>query len=508
MVATAVKLTGITKRFPGVLANDSIDLQVTKGEIHAIVGENGAGKSTLMKILAGLYQPDAGQIFIFGQEQVISSPARAIELKIGMVHQHFMLIPRFTVLENIVLGAERKHGVRLDTLAARREVTDLCQLYNFALELEAPVGEISVGQAQRVEILKVLYRGADILVLDEPTAVLAPQEVKELFNNLRRLKDDGKTIIFISHKLDEVLEIADRVTVLRKGKLVGTAAADSVSQDDLAQMMVGRPVVQSIDKEEGTFGAAVLSLVGLTLQETGDRAALSDLSLEVRAGEIYGIAGIEGNGQKELAEAVIGLRQPTAGQILISGQDTKGLDVAAVRALGVAYISEDRHRQGLVLPMKVWENMILGLQRRQFYRRPRLEVTAAQQFSRQKVEEYSIALSSIQQKAESLSGGNQQKVILARELAQEPQMIVAAQPTRGLDIGAAEFVHRQLLAKRQSGCAILFISADLDEVLSIADRVGVIYNGRIVAEFRPEEVTAEELGVYMLGGRKKAGGAA
>lgn len=490
------------------MANDNIDLEVAKGEIHAIVGENGAGKSTLMKILAGLYQPDAGEILIFDRAQVISSPARAIELKIGMVHQHFMLIPRFTVLENIVLGAERRQGALLDTKSARREVAELCRLYNFALDLDAPLEQISVGQAQRVEILKVLYRGADILVLDEPTAVLAPQEVKELFQNLCRLKDAGKTIIFISHKLDEVLEIADRVTVLRKGQLVGTATTDAVNQDDLAQMMVGRPVVKSIDKEKTTPGDTVLSIEGLTIQDTGDRAALANLSLQVRAGEIYGIAGIEGNGQKELAEAVIGLRQPTAGSITVSGQDTEGLNVADIRARGIAYISEDRHRQGLVLPMKVWENMILGLQRRRFYRRPRLEVQAAQEFSRQKVKEYSISLSSIEQEAENLSGGNQQKVILARELSQNPKVIVAAQPTRGLDIGAAEFVHRELLAKRQSGCAILFISADLDEVLSVADRVGVIYNGQIVAEFRPEEVTAEELGVYMLGGKKKAGGAA
>lgn len=507
-MALAVKLESITKRFPGVLANDNIDLEVATGEIHAIVGENGAGKSTLVKILCGLYQPDDGNILVFGQEQLISSPARAIELKIGMVHQHFMLIPRFTVLENIVLGAERRKGIMLDAMSARREVADLCQLYNFALDLDTPVKQISVGQAQRVEILKVLYRGADILVLDEPTAVLAPQEVKELFHNLSRLKDKGKTIIFISHKLDEVLAIADRVTVLRKGQVVGTTATDSVSQDDLAQMMVGRPMVQDIDKQEGTFSDMVLSIEGLTIQETENRAALADLSLQVRSGEIYGIAGIEGNGQKELAEAVIGLRPFATGHIFITGHDIKGLSVADVRALGVAYISEDRHRQGLVLPMKVWENMILGLQRRQFYCRPRLLVSAAQKFCRQKVEEYSISLSSIQQEAESLSGGNQQKVILARELSQQPKVIVAAQPTRGLDIGAAEFVHQELLAKRASGCAILFISADLDEVLSIADRVGVIYNGRIVAEFMPEEVTAEELGVYMLGGQKKAGGVA
>ena len=507
-MATAVKLKEITKRFPGVLANDSIDLEVAAGEIHAIVGENGAGKSTLMKILAGLYQPDAGEISIFDRAQMINSPARAIELKIGMVHQHFMLIPRFTVLDNIMLGAERRQGIMLDSRLARQEVTALCRQYNFSLELDKPVGEISVGQSQRVEILKVLYRGADILVLDEPTAVLAPQEVKELFHNLRRLKEAGKTIIFISHKLDEVLDIADRVTVLRKGRVVGTAAADSVSKSDLAQMMVGRPVVQTIEKPEVSIGDIVLSIQELTVQEAEGKAVLNELSLEVYGGEIYGVAGIEGNGQKELAETVIGLQQPTAGHIMVSGNNINGLSVAEIRNLGVAYISEDRHRQGLILPMKVWENMILGLQRRRFYRRPGLEIKAAQEFAREKVKEYSISLSSVQQQVENLSGGNQQKVVLARELAAQPTVIVAAQPTRGLDIGAAEFVHRQLLAKRASGCAVLFISADLDEVLSLSDRVGVIYNGRIVAEFRPQEVTAQELGVYMLGGNKKAGGVA
>ncbi|MCF6097750.1 ABC transporter ATP-binding protein [Thermovorax subterraneus] len=502
----AVVLKGITKRFPGIVANDRIDLEVEKGEIHAIVGENGAGKSTLMKILAGIYQPDEGEIYIFGKREKINSPGRAIELKIGMVHQHFMLVDRFTVLENIILGAEKSSGIALDEKRCRKAVEELLALYNFSLNLDARVEEISVGQAQRVEILKVLYRGADILVLDEPTAVLAPQEVRELFNNLRRLKSEGKTIIFISHKLEEVLEIADRITVLRRGKVEGTAIPSQVTKEDLARMMVGKPVMMRFDKEPLDVGEVLLSIEDLVVKESSGRPLVNGVSLKIRGGEIYGIAGIEGNGQKELAEAIIGLRTASAGRIRICGRDIADLSIKEIRDLGVAFIPEDRHRQGLVLPMKVWENMMLGYHtKKDFLKGRSLNLKAIRGFTKNKVEEYGVRLSSIEQPIEGLSGGNQQKVILGRELSRGPKVIVASQPTRGLDVGAAEFVHKELLKMRKKGSAILFISADLEEVLSISDRVGVIYNGKITAEFRPEEVTPEDIGVYMLGGEKGAG---
>ncbi|ADL07361.1 ABC transporter ATP-binding protein [Thermosediminibacter oceani] len=502
----AVVLRGITKRFPGIVANDGISLEIEKGEVHAIVGENGAGKSTLMKILAGIYQPDEGEIHIFGKKERITSPGRAIELKIGMVHQHFMLVNRFTVLENIILGAEKRAGMAIDEQKCRKVIGELLSLYNFSLDPDARVEEISVGQAQRVEILKVLYRGAEILVLDEPTAVLAPQEVKELFANLRRLKEEGKTIIFISHKLDEVLEIADRITVLRRGRVVGTVLPSQVTKEELARMMVGKPVFMKLEKTPVPTGEILLSVKDLVVRENSGKAAVNGVSLEIRGGEIYGIAGIEGNGQKELAEAIIGLRRASAGQVTICGRTATGLSIREIRDLGVAFIPEDRHRQGLVLSMKVWENMILGYHRKkEFSKKPSLNLKAVREFTEKRAKEYSVRLSSIDQPIEGLSGGNQQKVILGRELSRDPRVIIASQPTRGLDVGAAEFVHKELLKKREEGKAILLISADLEEVLSLSDRVGVMYNGRITAEFRPEEVTPEEVGVYMLGGGVKAG---
>lgn len=502
----AIVLKNITKRFPGIVANDRINLEVDKGEIHAIVGENGAGKSTLMKILSGLYQPDEGEIFIFGKKERISSPNRAIELKIGMVHQHFMLVGRFSVLENIILGAERKKGFTIDWEESKKAIENLCRLYNFSVDLKARVEDISVGMAQRVEILKVLYRGADILVLDEPTAVLAPQEVKELFVNLRRLKEEGKTIIFISHKLDEVLEIADKITVLRRGKVVGTVEPQQVNKEELAKMMVGKPVLLKLDKEEVEKKDVVVSLENLQVKDRDGRPVVEGVNIKIRAGEIYGIAGVEGNGQKELAEAIIGLRRADEGDIKVLGKSVKDLSIRERRDLGIAFIPEDRHKQGLVLPMKVWENTVLGLHRKkEFYRAPSLDVKNAERFCRNVVEEYHVSLSSIRQAVEGLSGGNQQKVILGRELSQNPVFIIAAQPTRGLDIGASEFVYSQLLRLRKEGKAILLISADLDEVLSLSDRVGVMYGGKIVAEFEPQEVSLDEIGLYMLGAHEKAG---
>jgi ABC-type uncharacterized transport system ATPase subunit len=502
----AVVLKNITKHFPGIVANDGINLDIKKGEIHAIVGENGAGKSTLMKILAGLYQPDDGEIYVFGKKVRINSPGRAIELKIGMVHQHFMLIDRFTVMENIILGAEKKRGAAIDEKHCREGIRELMALYNFNIDLDARVEDISVGHAQRVEILKVLYRGADILVLDEPTAVLAPQEVSELFSNLRRLKQEGKTIIFISHKLDEVFDIADRITVLRRGKVVGTVNSQDVTKEELARMMVGKPVLLKVEKGSSQKGDVLLSIKKLVVKGEGGRASVNRVSLDVRGGEIYGIAGIEGNGQKELAETIIGLVKADEGEINVCGRSILALSIKETRKLGVAFIPEDRHRQGLILPMKVWENMILGLHMEpRFLSRIFIDMQKVSAFASKNIDDFSIKVSSIAQPVDNLSGGNQQKVILGRELSRDPQIIIASQPTRGLDVGAAEFVHTELLRNREEGKAILLISADLEEVLSLSDRVGVMYNGQIVEQFEPEQVTLEDIGIYMLGGKREAG---
>ena len=503
-----LELREVTKRFPGVVANDHISLEIDRGEIRALVGENGAGKSTLMKVLSGLYQPDAGEIRLDGRRVVIDSPRRAIELGIGMVHQHFMLIPRFTVLENIVLGSEPARGGVLREREARRVVGELCRRYEFALDLGARVEDLSVGAQQRVEILKVLYRGAEILILDEPTAVLAPQEVRELFVNLRHLRDQGKTIIFISHKLDEVLEIADRISVLRRGALVGTVRREETDRAALARMMVGRPVLLELEKGPYRPGEDRLVVEDLTVPGPGGRPAVRRVSLRVRAGEIYGIAGIEGNGQSELVEALSGLRRASAGRILIGGVPVTEGRVRRIRELGLAHVPEDRQRRGLILAMTVWENGVLGLHRSpSFARRGWLQVGAIKKHAQSLVREFDIRLPGLDIPVRNVSGGNQQKLVLARELGREPTVIVASQPTRGLDIGATEFVRQQLLRARDRGRAVLLVSADLEEVLSLSDRVGVMYGGELVAEFRPDEVTPEEIGHYMLGGRSRTAGA-
>jgi simple sugar transport system ATP-binding protein len=503
-----IVLRGITKRFPGVVANDHIDLEVRRGEIHALVGENGAGKSTLMRILYGLYQPDEGTIEVNGRPVVIDSPRTALALGIGMVHQHFMLISRFTVAENVILGSEPTGAFgRLQRREAEERVRELCQQYGFALDPAAEVSTLSVGEQQRVEIIKVLYRGADVLILDEPTAVLVPQEVDELFMNLRRLREQGKTIIFISHMLDEVLEISDRITVLRRGRVVGTVPAAGTTKSQLAEMMVGRPVLLELEHPPVTPGDVRLEARDITVAGRGGKPAVHRVSLAVRAGEIYGIAGVEGNGQTEFVEALVGLRPVISGQILIDGQEVTHATARAVRLLGVANIPEDRHRRGLVLPMAVWENVVLGHHaRRQFLNGAFVDRQAVESFADKQVEKFDIRLSSIDVPALALSGGNQQKVIVAREFSFSPKVLIAAQPTRGLDIGATEFVERQLLEARANGMAVLLISANLEEVLSLSDRIGVMCSGELVAEFRRGEATPQELGLYMTGTRRQTAG--
>ena len=498
-----IELAGITKRFPGVLANSRISLQVAPGEIHALVGENGAGKSTLMKILYGLYQPDEGSIAVRGTRVTLDSPRHAIVLGIGMVHQHFMLIPRFTVTENVILGSEPARAGRIEMDAARTRVRALCDQYGLALDPDAEVGTLSVGEQQRVEIVKVLYRGAEVLILDEPTAVLTPHEVDDLFANLRRMRDEGKTIVFISHILEEVLAIADQITVLRRGQVVGTLPARGATKAQIAEMMVGRPVLMDLPVPVVEPGPVRLRLEDAVVAGARGRPAVRGVSLAVRGGEIYGIAGVEGNGQSELVEALVGLRPLASGRLIIADQEMTRSGPRGIRLLGVACIPEDRHLRGLVLAMEVWENLILGHHTRPIFGRGLfLDRAAIERYAQERVVRFDVRTPSLDTPALALSGGNQQKLVVAREFAFEPMVLIAAQPTRGLDIGATEFVRRQILEAKAGGLAVILVSAMLEEVLSLADRVGVIHAGRLVAEIPRGGATPREIGLYMTGARQ------
>jgi simple sugar transport system ATP-binding protein len=495
-----VVLDHITKRFPGVVANDDVSLELRPAEIHALIGENGAGKSTLMRVLYGMYPADAGTITVRGKEAKIASPRHAIALGIGMVHQHFVLVDPFTVTENVILGDES--GAILDMGDAEQRVATLADSYGLVVKPDAVVEDLSVGEEQRVEILKALYRGVEILILDEPTAVLTPGETRALFVNLRKLRDDGKTIVFISHKLDEVLEIADRITVLRRGAVVGETTPGQTSKAKLAEMMVGRPVLFRLEKPEVEIREPVLQVEGLE-----GEGKLNGLSLEVRAGEILGVAGVEGNGQRELAEALIGLRPVSGGTIRLDGVDLAGQTVQEIRNHGVAYIPEDRHEQGLVLDMSLWENTVLGRHDDAAYSTKAgvLFIGKIKELASRLVELFDIRTRSIEVSAGTLSGGNQQKLILARELETDPKLLIAAQPTRGLDVGAIEFVWSQILEQKAAGRAILLISAELDEIYALSDRIVTMYEGRITGEY-PPDAAPEDIGVGMLGGAVKEAG--
>jgi len=488
-----VVLERITKRFPGVLANDEVDLELRAGEVHALIGENGAGKSTLMRVLYGMYPADGGRILVRGQETKIGSPRDAIANGIGMVHQHFVLVDPFTVTENIILGEEG--GEWLDVVAAQQRIAELADSYGFRVDPGAVVEELSVGEEQRVEILKALYRGVEILILDEPTAVLTPSETQDLFGNLQKLREAGRTIVFISHKLDEVMEIADRITVLRRGKVVGETRPAETSKAKLAEMMVGRPVLFRLEKPTVEIGEPVLRVHELT----GD-GKLNGISLEVRAGEILGVAGVEGNGQRELAESLIGLRTPASGTIELQGAAIAGGTVFDIRNAGVGYIPEDRHEQGLVLNMSLWENSVLG-------RQDDVEFSGALGFlfikkikglAARLVKTFDIRTRSVDVAVSTLSGGNQQKLILARELETDPKLLIAAQPTRGLDVGAIEFVWKQILDQKAAGRGVLLISAELDEIYALSDRIVTMYEGKITGEF-PPDAPPEQIGIGMLG---------
>jgi simple sugar transport system ATP-binding protein len=501
--APLLELRGITKRFPGVLANDDVSLDLRRGEVHALLGENGAGKSTLMNILYGLYTPDEGQILLGGAPIEVGSTKAAIEHGIGMVHQHFMLIPVMTVAENIVLATEPRHaGVLLDYDAARKRVRELSDRYGLAVDPDARIDRITVGQQQRVEILKALYRGAEILILDEPTAVLTPQEAQELFQIIRALKEQGKSIIFISHKLNEVLEIADRITTLRRGVVVDTIPAAGATEESLARMMVGREVLLRVDKRPSRPEAPLLQVEHLTVVDDRGLEAVRDVGFEVRAGEIVGIAGVDANGQSELIDAIAGLRRAKAGRIVLDGVELTNGSARESLDAGLGHIPEDRHRRGLVLPFSLTENLALhGYRHAPNSRGGLLNLQAMGARARRLLKEFDVRGGTPATPAGALSGGNQQKVVLAREIDADPKVLIAAQPTRGLDVGAIEFVHRRLVEQRDAGRAVLLVSLELEEILSLSDRILVIYEGRIVGEF-PPTATEEELGFAMTGGRR------
>ena len=503
MAQPLLELRGITKRFPGVLANDRIDLTVEKGEIHALLGENGSGKTTLMNILYGLYQADAGEIYLDGRPLRIKSPGQAIDAGIGMVHQHFMLVQAFTVTENVILGMRSKREPLLGLAQAEAEVKALSERYGLKVDPKAKIWQLSVGEQQRVEILKALHRQARLLILDEPTAVLTPQETEELSAILRSLAAEGRSIIFITHKLNEVMGVSNRVTVLRGGRVIDTVETARTNEAELARMMVGREVVFRIDKRPAEPGEVILQIDGLKATNQKRLPALRGLSLKVRAGEILGIAGVDGNGQHELVECIVGVRRPDAGRVLICGQDAAGRSPRQVSQMGVGLIPADRHHQGLVLSLQLAENVMFG----NFYcepysRRGFLRLGKMVEIADRLIKDYDIRTPSCTVEVRNLSGGNQQKVVLARELSRSPRLLIAALPTRGLDVGATEFVHRRILEARDQGAAVLLISTELEEILSLSDRIAVMYEGEIMGVVPRETADVNELGLMMAGAKR------
>src|SRR3954464_5313841 len=507
-VPFAVELRGITKRFPGVVANSDIELRVARGEVHAIVGENGAGKSTLMKTLYGMHRPDEGTILLDGREVHFRSPADAIAAGIGMVHQHFMLADNFTVLENIVLGSEPTRGGRLDRTEGRRRIKGISDRYALGLEPDDLVEDLGVGDRQRVEIAKVLYRGARTLILDEPTAVLVPQEVDELFGNLAELKREGLTVIFISHKLDEVRKVADSITVIRRGTTVGTADPKTTTVRQLAEMMVGSELPSPETRTSTVRETPVLTLRDVTVQAPGGRAVVDDVTLTVHEGEVVGIAGVEGNGQAELIDALMGLRTPATGVVRMGPDDITGWSTRTRREAGLGFIPEDRHRQGMLLDATLWENRILGHQTRPPAARGTfIDRRAARADTVRIMREYDVRAPGPDTMAAALSGGNQQKLIVGREMSAEPRLLIAAHPTRGVDVGAQAAIWKLLEDARGRGMGILLISADLDELIGLSDTLQVMLRGRLVATLDPASVTPEQLGGYMTGATTTAGAA-
>jgi general nucleoside transport system ATP-binding protein len=502
-----IEMLNIRKEFSGFVANDNITLQLKKGEIHALLGENGAGKSTLMNVLFGLYQPEQGEIKVKGESVKITDPNIANDLGIGMVHQHFMLVDTFTVTENIILGKETTKGGVIDIKTAEEEVRKISERYGLAVDPQAKISDISVGMQQRVEILKTLYRGAEILIFDEPTAVLTPQEIKELIQILRTLINEGKSIVLITHKLKEIMEVCDRVTVIRKGKGIGTVNVNETNPTDLANLMVGREVEFKTEKIEATPSAEVLTIKDLKVKDSRGVQAIKGLNLSVRAGEIVGIAGIDGNGQTELIEAVTGLRKAESGSIKINGKEVLNFPPRKITESGLGHIPQDRHKHGLVLNYSIGENMVLQT----YYQKP-FSKSGIMNFkqiydkARALISEFDVRTPSEYTPARALSGGNQQKAIIGREVDRNPDILIAAQPTRGLDVGAIEFIHKRLIEQRDHGKAVLLISFELDEIMNISDRIAVLYEGEIVAVLNPKETTEQELGLLMAGSKRKEAG--
>ena len=495
-----LELKGVTKRFPGVLANDRVDFDVRAGEVHALLGENGAGKSTLMKVLYGMYAPDEGEIWLNGQPVSIASPTDAIDLGIGMIHQHFMLVESLTVAENVALGLPSSRGPLTDLDRVSKRIVELAGVYGLRVDPDAYIWQLAVGQKQRVEILKALYRGAALLILDEPTAVLTPQEVDEFFVTLRQMTRDGHGVIFISHKLHEVLAISNRVTVLRDGKRVDSCTIEGCTKQSLAQMMVGREVMMKPYRAELDQGEPRLALRNLHALSDRETPALRGVDLTIHSGEIVGLAGVSGNGQCELAEVITGLRPLTDGQVLLEGRDLAGLRPGPRTELGLAYIPEERMKDGMIQDFSVAENLILrDHDKEPFSRRGFLLLRIIADYADRLIQAFRVKTPSRETPAKSLSGGNIQKVVLARELSRKPRVLIAAQPTRGVDIGATEYVHAQLLGQREKGTAILLISEDLDEVMALSDRIAVIYEGQIMGIVDGKEATPEQLGLLMAG---------
>ncbi len=495
-----IEMLGIRKQFGDFVANDNITLQLKKGEIHALLGENGAGKSTLMNVLFGLYQPEAGTIRVHGKDVKITDPNKANALGIGMVHQHFMLVENFTVTENIILGSEPTTAGMINIRDAAKKVQALSEKYGLNVDANAKIEDISVGMQQRVEILKTLYRGAEILIFDEPTASLTPQEITELIQIMKRLIEEGKSIILITHKLKEIMEVSDRVTIIRKGKGIGTVTTADTNPDQLAEMMVGRQVVFKTEKAEAHPTDVVLNIENLTVSDNRGVDRVKNLSLKVRAGEIVGIAGIDGNGQSELIEAITGLRKVKQGSVTLKGKNIKGLRPRKITESGVGHIPQDRHKHGLVLDFPIGHNIALQT----YYQQPIskagiIDYKNINGIAKKIIEEYDVRTPNEMTPARALSGGNQQKAIIGREINRDPELLIAALPTRGLDVGAIEFIHKRLIEQRDKGKAVLLISFELDEVMNVSDTIAVIHDGHIIDTVKPYETTEQELGLLMAG---------
>lgn len=502
-----IEMLNITKQFPGILANDDISLQLKRGEIHALLGENGAGKSTLMSVLFGLYKPESGVIKKDGQQIDISNPNDANAYGIGMVHQHFKLVHNFTVLENIILGVETTKRGMLKMNDAKKKVIELSKKYHLNVDPDAIISNITVGMQQRVEILKMLYRENEILIFDEPTAMLTPQEIEELMKTMRGLAQEGKSILFITHKLDEIKKVADRCTILRKGKYIGTVDAKTTSKEEMAEMMVGRKIVFAVSKEDAKPTEAVLTVKGLTLRSKHSRKnSLNNISFEARRGEILCIAGIDGNGQSELVHAITGLAAASSGSIELNGEDITHATIRRRSEGGMSHIPEDRHKHGLILDYSLAYNLVLQkYYTKRFQSLGFLKFDKINEYSDELIKKFDIRSGQGRKTiARSMSGGNQQKAIVAREIDRDPEVLVAVQPTRGLDVGAIEYIHKQLIRQRDAGKAVLLVSLELDEVMNVSDRILVIYEGELVAELDPKKTTEQELGLYMSGAKREA----